>query len=378
MTSTSFSAERLRERFEGEGDLTVGIEEEVMLLDPESLDLAPVAAEVLERLAGDPALKPELPAAHVEIVTRPHERAGDAVRELAAARRRLVEAASGLALPAAAGAHPFAAEHGDLFPAERYREMQRDYGVIARRQLVCALQIHVAVRGAERALAVYNALRGFLPEIAALAAAAPYHRGEDSGLASVRPTISQLLPRQGVPPAVSSWSALADELAWGAAAGSVPEPRRWWWELRPNFAYGTLEVRVPDAQARVSDVAGVASFVHALVGLLCERFDDRGALAAPATWRIEENRFSACAHGVEGEMADLGTGIRRATRERLGELVGQIEGSAARLGCTGELGQARRLVRENGAMLQRRAGGAVGAREATRWLAENFGDEGKW
>lgn len=349
-----------------------------MLLDPETLDLAPVAPDVLERLAGDPALKPELPAAQLEIVTRPHRHVGDAVRELAAARRRLADAAGDLALPAGAGAHPFAAERGELFPAERYRDLLADYGVVARRQLVCALQVHVAVRGAERALAVYNALRGLLPEIAALAAAAPYHRGEDSGLASVRPTISQLLPRQGVPPAIASWSALAEDLAWGAAAGVVPEPGRWWWELRPNLAYGTLEVRVPDAQARVADVAGVAAFVHALVGRLCERFDDGYALPAPPSWRIAENRFSACARGVEGDMADLETGVRRGTRERLGRLLAEVENTAARLGCHRELEQARRLVRENGAILQRQAAGASGARDVTRWLAESFGEDGKW
>src|SRR5213075_2861884 len=133
------------------------------------------------------------------------------------------------------------------------------------------LQVHVAPGDAERTLAVYNALRGHLPELAALAANAPFHAGRDTGFASVRPLIGGLLPRQGVPPAIPSWEAFAETLRWGRVAGAVPEPRRWWWELRPHLAFGTLELRVPDAQTTVADAAAVAAFVHALVARLGER-----------------------------------------------------------------------------------------------------------
>ena len=148
---------------------------------------------------------------------------------------------------------------------------------MARRQLVCALQVHVAVGGADRSLAVYNALRPWLPAIAALAANAPYHDGRDTGMASIRPKISELLPRQGIPPAISSWDAFADALRWGVASGAMPVPGRWWWELRPHPAYGTLEVRVPDAQATVADAAAVTALVVCLVAWLAERHDGRRA-----------------------------------------------------------------------------------------------------
>ena len=315
-----------------------------------------------------------MPAGQLEIVTPPRASVPEAARDLVEGRRRLLAAADGLARPAAAGAHPFAAPVGDLNPGERYRRMVEEYGDAARRQLVCALQIHVAVGGPDRTLAVYNALRGHLPEVASLAAAAPFHAGRPTGLASVRPTISQMLPRQGVPAPIHSWDSFAADLRWGAQSGAVPEPRRWWWELRPNPALGTLEVRVPDAQAAVADAAGVAGLVHALVGWLAERHEDGEALPAPATWRIAENRWSACRNGVEGTLADLETGLRVPTRERLHALLDRLEPVGARLGCAAELREARRLVEENGAISQRRIGEEGGPVEVARWLCARFSD----
>jgi carboxylate-amine ligase len=181
-----------------------------------------------------------------------------------------------------------------------------------------------------------------------------------------------MLPRQGVPPAIASWEDLAAALAWGAAAGSVPEPRRWWWELRPHPSYGTLEIRVPDAQARLADAAAVAAVAHALVAHLAARLD-AGELPPPApTWRIEENRWSACRDGVEGTLADLETGIRRPTRERLHTLLDELADDAARVGCAGELAGAHDLVVCNGAMRQRAAARSGGPRAATQWLADAY------
>ena len=345
-----------------------------MLLEPDTLGLVPRGRDVLERLGGDAAFKLEMPASQLEIVTPARPRVSEAAGDLAAGRRRLLAATEGLARPAAAGAHPFAPPLGELNPDERYRRTLEEYGDVARRQLVCALQVHVAVGGPDRTLAVYNALRGHLPELAALAAASPFHAGRNTGLASVRPTISQMLPRQGVPPPLPSWEALAAELRWGAESGALSDPRRWWWELRPNPAFGTLEVRVPDAQATVADAAAVASVVHALVGWLVDRYEDGEALPAPATWRIAENRWSACRSGVEGEQADLETGRRVPTRERLHALLDRLEPVADRLACAGELGAARGLVEENGAIRQRRAAERGGPAGVAKWLCARFCD----
>jgi carboxylate-amine ligase len=353
----------MRDRFDAVTPLTVGLEEEVMLVDAGSLDLLPRAQEVVGR-AADPRFKTELPAAQLEIVLPPTATVGESVAALAAARRDLTAAADGVGVVLAAGVHPLAAPLGELSQGAHHRELERGYGDVARLQLVCALQVHVAVGGHERTLAVYNALRSHLPELAALAANAPYYAGRDSGLASVRPKIGELLPRQGVPPAFASWDEYAEAIHWGAFP-----PGQWWWELRPRPALGTLELRVPDAQSALGDAAGVAAFAHALVAWLAARHD-AGDLPAPApTWRIEENRWAACRHGLDGAFSDLVTGARAPVRERLAERIEQLAPTAAALGCTAELGQARRMLAGNGADRQREAGAA---RAAARALVREY------
>jgi carboxylate-amine ligase len=369
------TAASLRAAFDAPAPLTVGLEEELMLLDPATHDLAPVAPAVLARLEGDPRIKLELPASQLEIVTPPARTVPEAVATLREGRRAIAAAAAatGLARPAAAGVHPFAAAEGALNPGERYERTLREYGRIARRQLVCALQVHVAVGSADAALAVYNALRSYLPELAALAANAPFHAGRDTGLASVRPMLCQELPRQGVPPVLPSWEAFAATLAWGERSGAVPEPRVWWWELRPHPAHGTLEVRVPDAQTTLGDAAGVAAVAQALVAWLAARHAAGEGLPVAETWRIEENRWSACRHGLDGSLADLATGERRPTRECLAALLDVLAPVAAGLGAAHELDGARALVEANGAARQRAVAAAEGLVGVAAWLAQRYG-----
>jgi carboxylate-amine ligase len=364
----TWTAERLHEIFDATAPLTVGLEEEVFLVDPGTLDLAPVAAEVIAKLPADGRFKPELPAAQLELVSPPCPTVGEAIGVLRGARAEL----AAVATPIAAAVHPLAAAEGTLNGGERYAAMELEYGPIARRQLVGSLQIHVAVGGAERSLAVYNALRSYLPDLAALAANAPFHEGRDSGLASVRPKICEALPRQGMPPALPSWAAFADALSWGTAAGVIEPPAAWWWELRPHVAYGTLELRVPDTQTTLGEAAAVAATAHALVAWLAARHDAGESLEAAPTWRIAENRWSACRHGVEGTMADLGTGERTATRERLHTLLDALTPTAAELGCTAELESARSLVERNGALRQRAICAEAGMDGVVTWMTEQF------
>ena len=265
--------------------------------------------------------------------------------------------------------HPFAAALGELNPGPRYELTEGEYGDIARSQLVCALQIHVAVGGADRSLSVYNGLRPWLPLIAALAANAPFHAGRDTGLASIRPKIGEQLPRQGIPPAITSWDAFAEALAWGAASGAVPEPRRWWWELRPHPTYGTLEIRVPDAQATVEDAAAVAALVHALCGWLSARHDAGEPLTTADTWRLEENRWSAARRGMDAELADLSTGERIPARACLAALLADLEPVAQQLGCAAELATVEPLAEENGAARQRAIAADGGVRAVAAYLA---------
>jgi carboxylate-amine ligase len=321
----------LRAVFDAAEPLLIGLEEEAMLLDPETFALAPVAGQI------DAPAKRELPACQLELVTTPQPTPEAAIAELAARRRELADACDGIALPACAGVHPFATL-GRLSEGDRYAEIEREYGDVARAQLVCSLQVHIAVGGADRTLAVYNALRGRLPELAALAANAPFHAGRDTGLASVRPLIGGLLPRQGVPPAIESWRAFGEALTWLQAGGIAS--RQWWWELRPHVAYGTLELRVPDAQTTLADAATVVRHAHRLVTELVARYDAGEALPVPETWKIAENRWIALRDGLDAELADLESGERRRVRE----LVPATTNGALRQRADGLPDAARRLA----------------------------------
>ncbi len=365
-------ADALRAAFNAPQPYTVGIEDEVMLLDPDTLELTPVAQGLLGRCGqGDP-FKLELPAAQLEIVP-PISQSVDPLGEaLLSARRTVATRGRGLVTLVSAGVHPLSSGIGELNHLPRYRRTLREYGVIATRQLVCALQVHVAVGDANAALAVYNAARSYLPLLAALSANAPIYEGCDTGLASVRPKLAGLLPRQGVPPALESWEVLAEAYRWGATAGAFSEPRTWWWELRPHPGYGTLEFRVPDAQSSVADATAIAALIQALVVWLAERHHSGEQFPIDPTWRIEQSSWSACRDGVAGTMADLRSGAQRSTSEALLELVEALEPVARRLGGSAGLERARGLATRNGAIVQREVFCQGGPRELMRWLVARF------
>lgn len=342
-----------------------------MLLDPETLELAPRALDVLECLAGNARFKAELPSSQLEIVTQPAETVGQAATELFGARQEAARRTQHLVRLAAAGVHPTSPGEGALNRLERYGHTVEEFGPVARRQLVCASQIHVSVCGAERALAVYNRVRAYLPLLAALAANGAFYEGADSGLASVRPLLCDLLPRQGIPPSIGSWEEYAQALAWGANSGRFGASQ-WWWELRLHPGFGTLEFRTPDAQAAVAEVAAIAAVVQSLVAWLAAEHDRGERWPAVPTWRIEENRWSACRYGVEGTMADLRTGAAAPTRMHLDELIARLEPIAARLGAAADMQRARMMIARNGALAQREAARQTGAAGVVRWLGERF------
>src|SRR5262249_14905699 len=160
--------------------------------------------------------------------------------ELAHARRRLVEALEGRVRLLGAGTHPTSTRPVGVTDRPRYRQIEADYPWIARRGLPSGLHVHVAVGAAHEALAVYNAARGYLPEVAALAANSPYFEGADSGLASSRLKIADDQPRSGIPPAFRSWRGLAEFVEWGSKGERFRDSSYLWWDLRPRPDFGTL------------------------------------------------------------------------------------------------------------------------------------------
>jgi carboxylate-amine ligase len=347
---------QLRAVFDNVAPFTVGAEEELLLIDAESLQPVPAVAYALALAGGDKRLTGELRASQVEVMTPVCVSAADVARELGSVRRLLAQGLGDAILVVGAGTHPTAAHPGSVSEAPRYQRLACEHPWAARHALTCGLHVHVAVSGADRALAVHNALRSYLPELLALGANAPFYRGEDSGLATVRPKLNQAWPRAGVPPAFGSWGELADFVTWGRDGGAFPDCSYHWWDLRLNTRQGTIEVRAPDTQTRVEDAATIVGLVQSLVCHLAARYDAGDPLPVHREERIVENLWLATRDGANGHLIDLDTGERVSTAERLHLLAERLMPTAALLGCERELhGLWRLLLDGGGAGRQRRA-----------------------
>ena len=260
------NADTLRARFDAPDALGIGIEEELFLLDAETLDLLPQAREVIERTPGDPRFKLELPASQLEIVTPPCPDVASAVEALAAARRDLAAAAAPLGRLMTAGAHPVRGRARRRSPTTRATSARSTSTAPARAASsspACTCTSRSAAPSA-RSPSTTRCART-CPSSPRWPPTRPSTSGQDTGLASIRPTIAVNLQRQGVPPAIESWEWFADALSWGERRTRCPTPRRWWFELRLHATYGTLELRVPDAQSSIDDVHGVAAFAYGLI-----------------------------------------------------------------------------------------------------------------
>src|SRR4051812_20528238 len=237
---------------------TLGVEEEVMLLDPVSWSLVQSGDEVLAQLSGElsPYVSPETHAAVLELTTRVQRGVDGVVAELRSLRVRLAQEldAMGLAV-AAAGTHPLTAwTETEISAAPRYRMLERSMRMLARREPTMALHVHVGVPAADDAVRVLNGLRRNLPLLLALSANSPFVQGRDSGFASARTVTFQAFPRSGPPRRFADYAEYVDGVDALVASTAIPDPSFIWWDVRLQPALGTVEVRVMDAQSTLEDV----------------------------------------------------------------------------------------------------------------------------
>jgi carboxylate-amine ligase len=367
--SAPLTVEGLEELFEERSGSTVGLEEELMLLDRETLELAPSAGRVLEELADDERYAAELREGQIEIKTPVCGNAVAAGLCLADAILRLRETLGGDLVVASAGTHPFSSRWGRVTSGERYDEIAEEFPGAAHGDLPCGLHVHVAVAGAERTLAVFNAARSFLPELTALAANSPFVRGYDSGMATVRGELAFAQHRIGVPPAFATWEQYVELVDWGRRSGAFRDAGHLWWDLRPHARFGTIELRATDSQTRVEDAAAIAALFQCLLVWLNGRIGDGDEPAVHETARIAENVWQARRYGTHGVLADLGSGERVETRTRISRLLDVLEPTAERYGTSWALLTARALLADNGADRQRYVAERRGVKRLTRWIA---------
>ena len=353
-----------------QGDLlTMGIEEELILVDP--VTFAPV--EAIDYVLGsvrDPRVTAEFRAAQVELVTPIGLTAGALRAELAAARAAMVDALGGRVRLLGAGTHPVSTGPAEITDRPRYRQIAAEHPWVLRRGLPSGLHVHVGFGDADEALVVYNAARGYLPELAALSANSPFFEGADAQLASTRLKLVEDHPRSGIPPAFPTWRDLAAFVFWGSGGGHFADVTYLWWDLRLRPDLGTLEFRIADAQTSLDHVAAIAAVVQSLVSALRLRLRAGDRLPVHPTHMVNENRWRAVRDGLDGQLVDLVTGEAMPTRARIAALLLELEPYAAELGCSDELELAWPMLVRNGARRQRDAAATRGLDGLLPWLVD--------
>jgi carboxylate-amine ligase len=341
---------------------TVGLEEEVMLLDPRDWSLASRIGEVLAALpaAIRQRAQQETHDSVLELASRPHAAVAGAVAELAELRAGLAAALVPLGLRAAAcGTHPFARwREIEVSPGARYRAIYESMRELARREPTFALHVHVAVPDAEAAVRALDGLRVHVPLLLALAANSPFWQGRDTGLASTRVPIFGTFPRVGIPRRFGGYAEYVEAVDVLLRCGAFPEPTFLWWDVRLQPRLGTIEVRIMDAQTRVDDNAALGALVQCAVRLAATggRVDE--ALAARPEV-LDENRFIATRDGMRAQFLDPARCGWRPAADVLEELLVACAPHAAALGCEEELAGAERLAAEPGDQRQRLLAGVA-------------------
>jgi glutamate---cysteine ligase / carboxylate-amine ligase len=301
-----------RETFEGSADFTVGIEEEFALVDPETLLLVPRFELLRDAAASDPVLATsiagELISSEIEIRSGAGSDVEDARSRQADARRRLFALARdhGVVL-GATGTHPlsdYREQH--IIDTEHYRRVEEGLKYVAWRNNTFSVHVHVGVQGGDRAVRVCDRLRSVLPLLLAVSANSPYVDGRDSGLHSGRSqTFTKSFPRCGIPDVFGSWRAWADYVELLVRTGSIVEFTQLWWSIRPHHDFGTVEVRICDAQMTAAESDGLAELIVACVRRAAAEVDANQTPPDLPHRLIEENLWRAIRYGLDGRLLDL-------------------------------------------------------------------------
>jgi glutamate---cysteine ligase / carboxylate-amine ligase len=350
---------------------TVGIEEEVMLLDARTRSVANRIDHVLAALPAQLAAhaSAETHACVVELKTAAHATVADLAAELAALRPALdgvLRDELGLR-GAAAGTHPLALRSAVGVTADpRHREIAATMGALARREPTMALHVHVAVPDGATAVRALDGLRDDLPLLLALSANSPFWRGSDSGFASIRTLIFSMFSRVGIPRHFGSYARYTRAIERMLCSVAIPDPTFLWWDARLQPRFGTVEVRIMDAQSRLADVTALAALVQCLV---CWRADVPPRRATKPEV-LAENRFLAARDGMRAAFIDGPAGHRRA-RDALADRLESCRPYAAALGCRAELAAVAALAADPGDARQRR----LAAREGLECLPARLVDD---
>jgi carboxylate-amine ligase len=356
--------DRATERFAEATDFTVGVEEEFAILDPRTLDLVPRFEQLRGAAEGDAVLSEgitgELISSEIEIISGAGRDLHDALARQRERRRRLfaLAAAQGVAL-GASGTHPWADyREQPIIDTEHYHRVEEGLKYVAWRNNTFSLHVHVGVRGIDRAVQVCDRLRGVLPLLLAISANSPWLDGRDTGLQSARTqSFTKSFPRCGVPDAFGGWAGYREYIELLVRTRSIVEFTQVWWSVRPHFRFGTVEVRICDAQSTARESEALAALMVACIAQAARDVDEGAPHEDPAPRMIEENMWRAIRFGLDGRLLDLERGEEYPAREAIERLAAWTAPIRA------ELGIELAFPEGNGAQRQRRMIEAGASRE---------------
>jgi carboxylate-amine ligase len=341
--------------------LTLGVEEEYQIIDPDTRELRSYITEILKE--GDVVLrevKPELHQSIVEIGTTVCQTPAQAGAELVRLRRLVMDLAAkkGLAI-AAAGTHPFSSwTTQEITPLERYIGVKQDMQDLAQQLLIFGTHIHVGIEDREFLIDAMNVARYFVPHLLCLSASSPFWMGRNTGLKSYRSVVFRHFPRTGIPRPLRSWSDFEDMQSLLVRTRCIPDGSKIYWDLRPHHLYPTLEFRFNDICTRVREATCLAAILQAIVLKLWKLRRDNLTFRVYSTDFIEENKWRAVRYGLDGMLIDFGKGTELPARELIRELLEWfIADVVDELGSRAEVEYAYRIMDE----------GSSADRQLTTW-----------
>ena len=326
----------MEHRFTGPS-YTLGIEEELMIVDDETLDLSNSIERLLDDLAEVPTegeVKPELMESVCEIATTPVKNTAEAGAQLRSLRRTVNQVAQqhGLAI-GSAGTHPFALwEDQRVVARPRYRDLISGLQFVARQEIIFGIHVHVGVDDPDKAIHVTNGMRVHAPLLLALSANSPFWRGDNTGLDSTRTPVFRAFPRVGIPPRYDNFADWARRIEFMMQSKVIGDYTYLWYDVRPHPNFGTVEIRVMDSQTRVEHTLAIAALIQAMVKELAEHYDAGKSLSRYPYEMLDENKWLAARHGLEGELVDLPATDRVAATELVRRLMDRLRPHAEELG----------------------------------------------
>jgi carboxylate-amine ligase len=359
-----------RERFDAGTDFTVSVEEEFALLDPESLDMVNRYEELRAAIDVTPLgahSAGELIASEIEIKTGRQESVLAAAAALPERRAELAAAAGALGIALGpTGAHPWARwQDQRIIDTPHYRRNDELLRYVVWKNNTFGLHVHVGIRGADRAIAVVDGVRSWLPELLAVSASSPFAEGVNTGLHSARTQIfTRYFPRCGIPDTFAGWDDYERYVRFLYETRSIDEHTQLWWSIRPHLAFPTVEIRICDAQPDVGEAASLTALVVALTARVARAFDEGEPVVRQPHRLLEENLWRAIRYGLSGELIDLEHGDALPARARIERLLEWVEPVVGELG----VGDLLRIPERNAAERQ------IARAEAGDELAAIYGD----